>query len=47
MNCEHDFKYDDQQSEPHKGNEYYYCSLCKVSFVYDIEKEKLIKQKEA
>jgi len=44
MNCEHNLNYDDQQSEPLKGNEYYYCTLCKESFVYDFENEKLIKQ---
>lgn len=47
MNCNHDLNYDDQQSEPHRGNEYYYCNLCKESFVYDIENEQLINQKEA
>jgi hypothetical protein len=42
--CNHDLNYDDQQSEPHKGNEYYYCKKCSESFVYDSDNDKLIKQ---
>jgi|694.fasta_scaffold23096_16 hypothetical protein len=46
QDCDHELNYDDQQSEPHKGNEYYYCKQCRESFVYDSDNDKLIKQSE-
>ena len=41
MDCEHEHTYDDQQSEPHKGHDYYYCPKCKGSWVLN-EDEQLV-----
>jgi len=42
--CEHEIEWDDQQSEPHKGHEYYYCLKCRSSFVLDNETGELVNQ---
>lgn len=39
--CEHEYTYDDQQSEPHKGHDYYYCPKCQGCWVLS-ENEKLV-----
>ena len=39
MNCEHEYTYEDQQSEPHKGHDYYYCPKCKGCWVLNENEE--------
>ncbi len=40
-NCEHEYEWEEQQSEPHKGHDYYYCPKCGNSWKYDPETDSL------
>ena len=39
--CDHEYEYDEQQSEPWKGNEYFFCRKCESSWYYDHETDSL------
>jgi hypothetical protein len=42
MNCDHDIHWDDQQSEPHKGYDYYFCSKCGENWATSPDDEELV-----